>query len=178
MNLSENKNPNLSNEKFWYAFYTKSRHEFKAEMDFESFGLEHYLPTITRLKQWSDRKKKVTEPLFKGYIFAKVNEYERGIAIKSDAIVNTVMFNGEAAHVQDFQIANLKRLLDKNPKVFVTDKIEIGAHVVINSGPFEGIEGVVFTNDNDDSMLAISCDLLKRSVVVRLPAKDVKKLTY
>ncbi len=176
MNLETHNNPNLSQERYWYAFYTKSRHEFKADIDFNSLGIEHYLPTVTRLKQWSDRKKKVTEPLFKGYIFAKVDEYERGIALKSDAVVNTVTFSGQPAHVQDFQIENLKRVLSKNPDVFVSDKIKSGTKVVINSGPFSGVEGVVFTNENDDSMLAITCDLLQRSVVVRLPSKDVKIL--
>lgn len=177
MNLSSH-NPRLSEKRYWFAFYTKSRHEFKADIDFTSFGVEHYLPTITRLKQWSDRKKKVVEPLFKGYIFAKVNEYERGIVIKSDAVVNAVAFRGKPAHVHDFEIENLKKILSKNPDVFVTDKIEIGTKVTIKQGPFEGVEGIVYTNENDESMLAITCELLQRSVVVHLPSYDVKILTY
>lgn len=178
MQMSLNKNPQLSDERYWFAFYTKSRHEFKAHTDFNTFGVEHYLPTITRMKQWSDRKKKVTEPLFRGYIFAKVNEYERAIALQSDAVVNTVAFSGQPAHVQDFEIENLKRLLERNPKVFVTDKIKTGTKVIIKSGPFMGIEGMVFKNENDDSMLAITCDLLQRSVVVHLPVNEVKAIVY
>ena len=51
-----------SDNKYWFALYTKPRSEFKAEQQLTAVGVENYLPTITRLKQWSDRKKKVTTP--------------------------------------------------------------------------------------------------------------------
>jgi len=55
-------------DKFWFALYTKPRNEFKAEQQLIAAGITNYLPTVTLLKQWSDRKKKVTEPLLRGYI--------------------------------------------------------------------------------------------------------------
>jgi len=67
-------NPQNSN---WYALYTKPRHELKAKSQLSSVSIEYYLPTITVTKQWSDRKKKIEEPVFKGYIFIKVNEIGR-----------------------------------------------------------------------------------------------------
>ncbi len=54
-----------STDKFWFALYTKPRNEFKAEQQLTAVDITNYLPTVTLLKQWSDRKKKVTEPAFK-----------------------------------------------------------------------------------------------------------------
>ena len=48
----------------WYALYVKSRSEKKVLSQLEDMGLEAFLPLVTRIKQWSDRKKKVEEPLF------------------------------------------------------------------------------------------------------------------
>ena len=88
--------------KHWYALYTKPKQEFKAAREFSAIEIEHYLPTITRLKQWSDRRKKVTEPLFNGYIFVFGNEKDRLIALEQAAVVRSVTFNGIPAYVQNW----------------------------------------------------------------------------
>ena len=49
--------------------YTRPRWEKKIASLLDSRGIENYLPLNKILKQWSDRKKIVQEPLFKGYIF-------------------------------------------------------------------------------------------------------------
>ena len=41
----------------------KTKNEFKAAKQLEAVGVEYYLPTIVKISQWSDRKKKITEPL-------------------------------------------------------------------------------------------------------------------
>ena len=53
----------------WYAVYVKSRFEKKSASLLERDGVTVYLPLITTVKQWSDRRKKVDEPLFKSYLF-------------------------------------------------------------------------------------------------------------
>ena len=69
--------------KYWYVLYTKPRHEFKAEAQINSLNIESYLPTNTVIKQWSDRKKKITEPLFKSYIFRKFKRTRRQVNLFS-----------------------------------------------------------------------------------------------
>ncbi len=43
-------------EKSWYAVYVKSRTEKKVALEFKYEEIDHYLPLIKRIKQWSDRK--------------------------------------------------------------------------------------------------------------------------
>ena len=47
-------------KKYWYAIYVRSRSEKKVVAQLEDIGVEVFLPLITRIKQWSDRKKKVS----------------------------------------------------------------------------------------------------------------------
>lgn len=162
-------NPQFSENKHWYALYTKPRHEFKAEAQLKGCGVEYYLPTIVRVKQWSDRKKKVTEPLFSGYIFIYGNERDRLIALEQYAIVRSIFFEGRPAIIPDWQIENLKKMLEKGEDIEVTDKLQIGSKVKIINGPFKDVEGIVYENANQERILAITIDLLRRSVVVKIP---------
>ena len=161
-----------SNNK-WYALYTKPKHEFKAEAQLTACGVEYYLPSVVRLKQWSDRKKKVREPLFSGYIFIRGNEKERLLALEQYAIVRSIFFEGKPAIVPDWQIENLRKMLETGNSVEVLDQLSVGTHVKIISGPFKDIEGTVFENVNQEKMLAITIDLLRRSVVVKIPRESI-----
>ena len=165
----------MSEVKHWFALYTKPRHEFKAQTQFESEDIAYYLPTITRLKQWSDRKKKVTEPLFKGYIFIEATEKERLRAVEFNSIVKTIFFDGKPSIIPDYQINNLKNLLSNSNKVHVYHEIIKGDIIKITEGPFEGVEGIVFNVSKDDAMLAVTIDLLRRSVAVKISVADVRK---
>ena len=50
---------------WWHAVYTKPRWEKKVAALLDAKGIEYYCPLNRVVKQWSDRKKTVLEPLFK-----------------------------------------------------------------------------------------------------------------
>ncbi len=163
------------NFKHWYAFYTKPHQEFKAQQQFEYAGIENYLPVIKTIRQWKDRKKKTLEPLFKSYIFVYGNEKERLCALQQSAIVRTICFNGKPSIIPAYQIENLKIMLNENPDIFVVNHIEEGEFVKIIDGPFKGVIGKIKIVSKE-KWLAVSVDLLQRSVIVRLPIESVVKL--
>jgi len=163
----------MSIERKWYALYTKPKHEFKAEIQLGEMGIECYLPKITQIKQWSDRKKKVIEPLFKSYIFIHVDNSERYIAVQAKSIVKIVNFHGTPATLPDWQIENLQKMLATNPDAFVSELIKIGTSVKIIEGPFAGVEGILAAYGNNESVLGVNIDMLQRSVMVYLPASSV-----
>lgn len=162
--------------KRWFLLYTKPRHEFKAEQQLNNLNIENYLPTFTKMKQWSDRKKKVTEPLFNGYIFIYGGESERLLALQQHAIVRSIFFEGKPAVVPQWQIENLKNLLAGKPDVTITDVIEAGTRVKVVSGPFSGVIGIVNDATQSDRTLAITIDFIHRSVIVRLPIQSITKI--
>lgn len=166
---------NTGANKSWFALYTKPRHEFTAAQHLSDAGIEYYLPTVAKIKQWSDRKKKIVEPLIKGYIFILATEKERITALQQRGIVSCVFFNGRPATIPNWQIENLRLMLETESEFHITDDIEIGTKVKIISGPFEGVVGVV-NDTSHGKVLSITIDLLKRSVTAILPSESVVKV--
>jgi transcription antitermination factor NusG len=159
---------NKNNEKTWFALYTKPRSEFKASQQLTGVEVEHYLPTITRLKQWSDRKKKVTEPLIRGYIFIYATENQRLASVEQPSIVRCVFDGGHPASIPEWQIDNIRKMLSLKSEIIVYNGIVSGTKVKIKSGPFEGVVGIV-TNNEMGKSISISIDLLNRSVITSVP---------
>lgn len=160
-----------NSNKSWFALYTKPRCEYKAAGKLLGLGIEFYLPSVTKLKQWSDRKKKVTEPLLRGYIFIFADEKERMISLENEYIVRCIFDHGRPAKIPDWQINNLKLFLTSNSDVEVNEGILTGKKIIIRDGPFEGVIGTIIDVKNEKSF-AVSIDLLNRTVVALLPKES------
>lgn len=174
MEMSHTENTDAVN-RFWFALYTKPRHEFKAAEQLKDVNVDYYLPVVVKLKQWSDRKKKVTEPLIRGYIFIHASEKERITALEQNGIVRCVTFNGRVATIPDWQIENLRRMLETESDFLISEKIMAGQKVKVISGPFEGVTGLVNYTSNGKT-ISITIDMLKRSVTAVLPTESVVKV--
>lgn len=148
----------------WYALYTNPRCEFKAEMQLKVNDIDCYLPKITRIKQWSDRKKKVTEPLLRGYIFIYASEIERCLAVEQDAIIRCVFDQGRPAKIHDFEIENLRNFINDTQDYFILNGLIKGVQVRIFEGPFAGVVGTLIEEPKQKS-IAVSIELLNRTVV-------------
>lgn len=94
--------------KQWMAVYTKPRNEKKVIERLSLMGVECYCPMQTRLKQWSDRVKKVTEPLISSYVFVKVSEKDREMVLQDIAVRNFVFWLGKPAIIRNEEIERLK----------------------------------------------------------------------
>lgn len=159
-------------QRYWFALYTKPRHEFKAEIQLNAAGIENYLPVISKIKQWSDRKKKVLEPLLRGYIFIHAFERERIIALEQNSIVRCICEHGRPARIPDFQILNLQRFILEEREYIIHDGIIKGAKVRIKEGPFKDVEGVIVNEPNKKS-IAVSIDLLNRTVITHFTDENI-----
>jgi transcriptional antiterminator RfaH len=170
--MQELKDATETNEKAWFALYTKSRSEFKAAEQLQAINVPYYLPIVIKWKKWSDRKKKILEPILKGYIFILANERERKLSLEQFSIVRCVFDNGRPAKIPDWQIENLKKMLSEDSDFLIQDGLIPGVKVKIREGPFEGIIGVVHESDNGKT-IAVSIDLLRRSIIAHLPKESI-----
>jgi len=161
--------------KNWLVFYTKPRSEFKAESEMKAAGFEVYLPTITEIKNWSDRKKKITKPLFRSYIFAFCSEAERLKILKIEEIVTTVGIQGVPSIIPVQQIDAIKKLLEVATTIQVTEKILKDTPVRIIDGPFAGIEAIV-QNQNSQTKISVVIETLNRTITAIIPIKLVEIL--
>ena len=128
----------------WYVVYTKPKWEKKVAEQLTKFGLECYCPMIMQVRQWSDRKKKVTVPLFNSYIFVQLEDSERNLVFQSAGAVRYLFWLGKAAIVRDEEIATIKKWLD-TPDVYdiSIDAIQVGDKITLESGPFSTQQAVV-----------------------------------
>ena len=55
----------------WYALHTRPRHEKLVVQRLTERRVETFLPIVSEVHKWSDRKKTVQLPLFSCYVFAK-----------------------------------------------------------------------------------------------------------
>lgn len=159
-------------KKNWFALYVKPKHEFKAKGELDQLSILNYLPLITRLKQWNDRKKKIAEPLLKGYIFIYADEKERLFSLENRCVIKCISDHGRPAKIPEWQILNLKNMLNNDADFKVVDGIAKGVTIEIIEGPFKGVRGIVQKSETENN-LAVSIDLLNRSVVVHMPKESV-----
>ena len=68
--------PTAAEDRTWFAIQTKPRHEKKVALELESKGVTVFLPLLTTVHQWSDRRREVQVPLFTNYVFVQL-EVER-----------------------------------------------------------------------------------------------------
>ncbi|MBO7287087.1 MAG: UpxY family transcription antiterminator, partial [Bacteroidales bacterium] len=98
--------------KRWFAVYVKSRSEKKVFKLLEDIGIESFLPLITRVKQWSDRKKKVEEPLFRSYLFVNIPLSDYYTVLNVNGVVKFITFEKKPVPVPDNQIIAIKEYLN------------------------------------------------------------------
>jgi transcription antitermination factor NusG len=168
-------NTKASDQKSWFAIYVKPRHEFKVRDELDLIKIQNYLPAVTRIKQWNDRKKKICEPLIKGYIFIFADEKERLQSVELSSVVKCLFDHGRPARIPDWQIVNLQNLLSHNGDFKVLDNLVSGSPVEIIDGPFRGVKGVIEKTESVNR-LVVSIDLLNRSIVVHLPKESITSI--
>ena len=128
----------------WYVLYTKPKSEKKVADRLTEMGVLAYCPLITKISQWSDRKKKVQLPLFNSYIFVNLNEKNRNAVFDVPGVLRYLFWLGKPAVVKDKEIETIQNWLSA-PETFdvVIDTWRKGDKVVLESGPFIDQEATV-----------------------------------
>jgi transcription antitermination factor NusG len=138
-------NTEMSTEKrSWFALYTKPRWEKKVFKELEKKGFEAYCPLNKVRRKWSDRMKTVEEPLFKSYVFVRVEQKEMTEVRYVDGVLNYVYWNGKPAVVRDEEIVAIRKFLSEYEDVEVTSTdIRPADRVMLNTGVMMGATGHV-----------------------------------
>lgn len=159
----------------WYAAYTKPRNEKKVYDRLITAGIETYLPLQRRLKQWSDRKKMVEEPLFRSYIFVRITQKEYYNVLNTPGVVRYITFEGKAVPIPDKQIDQIKQLLEQNVELEAIDeKLEPGTMIEVKFGTLMGLTGELIEHQGKKKVI-VRLDHISHSLLVTLPLQYVVK---
>ena len=134
----------MVNKLNWYVVYTRPRWEKKVSKMLDEKGIEVYCPLNKVYRQWSDRRKLVLEPLFKGYVFLRIEDERKWDAKKVDGILNFVYWNGKPAIVRPEEIEIIKKFLSEFSGVEVEDnKLTVKTAVKIKQGVLMNYQGII-----------------------------------
>lgn len=154
----------------WFAIYTKPRWEKKITKLLEKKGIVVYCPLNKVIRQWSDRRKTILDPLFKGYVFVHISEEEKTAVREVTGVVNFVYWNGRPAIVRPEEILTIQRFLSEFSDVEVEDVLLAAQQrVVVKKGILVNYQGIVL------EVLGKKVKVLIESMGVKLSATLDKK---
>ena len=159
----------------WYGLQTRPRHEKIVAHRLEEKGVTTFLPLVSEVHRWSDRKKTVQVPLFGCYVFAKFtpNRVDRLRVLRVDGVFGLVGARGEGTPIPDQQIDAVRSLVETQLPWSSHPFLKIGQRVRVTSGVLDGLEGILVSRNGDRS-LVISVDAIQRSLAVRVEGYEVE----
>lgn len=159
----------------WYPVYTNPRAEKKAYEALVSKGINVYLPLHRQLKQWSDRRKWVEEPLLKSYLFVNIAEQEQAEVLMTKGITRFLYFSGKPAVMPDKQIHELKLLMASPYELEVTgEDLQPGEKIIIRAGALKGMTGEVVSR-RSQKQLILRLESIGYSIIVNVAASLIER---
>ena len=143
-------------EKKWFVVYTKPQQELKVASQLSAMGITNYCPTITLVKQYSDRKKKVTKPLLSSYVMVELGEKERNKVFACSGIVRYLFFLGKPAVVSASDINLMQDHLNGFYNDSKVTSLSVGDSHTITEGAFSGVLGKVVETNNTKVKLELA----------------------
>jgi transcription antitermination factor NusG len=147
-----------SDSPHWYAVYTRPNMERKLTAELLEKGIVAYCPIQKVMRQWSDRKKVIEVPAFRGYVFVQIHDKIRWHVLTANGVLNFVCHNGKPARIPNSEMETV-RLFFQDMETCVLDETDISVNDIarVYSGVLMGMEGEVV-------------DLKHRYVILKIPA--------
>jgi transcription antitermination factor NusG len=140
----------------WFAIYTKPQFEIKVSQSLKSIGIHSYCPVYSQLKQYSDRKKKVTKPLLKSYVLVKINDKDRKKVFSVPGVVRYLFWLGKPAVIREEEIVLMENNLSGVYESISVTSLKKGDDYKIPDGPFKGKKGRIINLGNKKLQLELS----------------------
>ena len=165
----------------WYACYTRARHEKRVAVALARRGIEAYLPLVARQSQWHDRLKTIQWPLYPGYVFARLNEFEFQKVADIPGVAALVGNEGRPSPIDPVDLDNVRRieaLLAETGEVPVSEPlVKEGEGVLIESGQLAGMRGIVLQRRGSGRVLIqVGLKTIGQGVKLEVDARQLRSL--
>lgn len=158
----------------WYVIYTKPNREKKIANDLSLKAIEYYLPMARSLRQWRDRTRIITAPIFPGYIFVNILQSAGWLATLSiDGVCYFIKNGNELARVSGNVIDQIRRALNSGHSITISrEEFKPRQSVTVKRGGLKGLSGEVISHKGKEKVL-IRVSLLNRNILVELPLHEL-----
>ena len=154
--------------KKWFILYTKPNQEIKVADQLKGINIESFCPTVTIIKNYSDRKKKIVKPLLPSYVFVNIEEAKRNDVFLAFGIVRYMFWLGKPAIVRESEIELMKQYLNGIYQSVSLTNFTRGQLYKISQGVFSGRVGKVV--ESKKNKIKLELQSLGMIVTLRLKA--------
>lgn len=163
--------------KHWIAVYTRPRWEKKVSQLLTNKNIENYCPLNKVVRQWSDRKKIILEPLFTSYVFVNTSIDEYLSIKKTDGVINFVYWLGKPAIIKNTEIESIKTFLSDYTDIEL-EKIDVNVNeeVKIIHGPLFSMKGKVV--EVQFNYVKVMLPSIGYSLVAKVPKSHIAKINF
>lgn len=116
----------------WYVICTKPRNELKVNERLSLMGIKTYCPTIIKVSQWSDRKKKIKTPALPCMVLVNLKEIERNKVFDCPGVIRYMSYNKKIVIISQNEIDILRNTLKgKNCISSSISSLKIGQQIKV-----------------------------------------------
>ncbi|NDV58976.1 UpxY family transcription antiterminator [Bacteroides sp. 519] len=133
-------------QEFWFVARTRKDQELTIRESLEKFGIEHFIPTHTVIRQLKYRKKRVEVPLIRNMVFIKATK-EKAMALPNEYGLQIFYIRDYISHqtlvVPNKQMEDFMFVMDLAPDKVTFDDSDLkpGVKVQVVKGNLCGVEG-------------------------------------
>jgi transcription termination/antitermination protein NusG len=165
----------LPDDSTWHAVWTRSRHEPMVCAELAARGVDMFLPTVTRVSTWSDRKKRIASPLFPGYCFARFEPDVLSTVVRCTGVVTVLCNAGVPITIPGFEIEALQRMVASGLAYDPCANLVEGSRVRVINGPLSGVVGRLVRKGTQD-LLILAVEILNSGARVQVSTRDIEPL--
>jgi transcription antitermination factor NusG len=159
----------------WHAVYTRHQHERHVARNLESKGFETFLPLYAAARNWTDRIKIISLPLFPCYVFFRGAIDRRLAVLTTPGVQNIVSIANQAVVIQASEIEGLRQAVGSGARMEPHPFLKCGDWVRVQCGPLAGLEGVLVRKKNI-YRLVLSVEMLGKAAAVEVDATLTKRI--
>jgi transcription antitermination factor NusG len=164
-------------ESKWYALFVRSNQEKRVAQHLTHRQIEHFLPVFDSIHQWRDRKVRLSQPLFTGYVFVHIPLAERLKVLVIPNVVNLVGTRNTPSIISEEEITGIRHAMESGKvEPHPYRALGEGSWVVINAGAMIGMEGVLVRLQNSTRVL-ISLNSISQAFTVEVDTHSVELAT-
>jgi transcription antitermination factor NusG len=161
-------------ERSWYVIRIRSQSERLVQVGLHKKDFEVLNPTYQALSPRKDRRKVLSKPIFKGYMFlhALLDSESHLEVLKTPGVVEILQNRKGPTPVPNEQVENV-RILEKHVgDCFHGKYLATGDVVIVRDGPLTGLKGVI--DRMDHKKLHIYVDAIPGSVMIEVEPHQVQ----
>jgi transcription termination/antitermination protein NusG len=158
---------------YWYAIYTKPRHEKRVAEQLIQKSVETLLPVYECIRRWKNGRHRVHFPLFPGYAFVRIALKDRLDVIKVPGVIRIVGSDRGPLPLANEEIEGLQQGLAAGIDVLPHPYLAAGRRVRVVSGPLRGMRGIMIRRKGN-YRIVVSLDLIMQSMMADVDIADVR----